>query len=158
MALRLYRLSIKPSRETTRPALRISCSRISNSRVVTSTGLPSQVTSRVPGSSATPLISTLPRFTSGFGAPQNGLDARRQLARVEGLGKIIVGAQLEADDAIHVFAARGQHQHRDAAGEAQPLEDFETVQAGQHDIQHDQVIAALLRGFQRACLHECIAP
>ncbi len=95
------------------------------------------------------MTSTLAAIDPGFRAPQNGLDARRQFARVEGLGKIIVGPELEANDTIHVFAARRQHQHRDAAGKAQPLENFETVQARQHDIQHDQLVTALLRGLQR---------
>ncbi len=95
------------------------------------------------------MISTFAAIHLGFGTPQNSLDARRQFARVERLGKIIVGAQLQTDNAIHVFAARGQHQHRDAAVDAQTLENLKPIQAGKHDIQHDQVVAALLRRLQR---------
>ena len=34
------------------------------------------------------------------GAAQHALDARQQLARIEGLGHVVVGAHLEADDAV----------------------------------------------------------
>jgi hypothetical protein len=84
-----------------------------------------------------------------LGAPQDGSNARRQFARIERLRKIIVGSQLQADDAIDVFAARGQHQNRNAAGGAHALQNLESIQARQHNVQHDQVKAALLRCFER---------
>ena len=37
-------------------------------------------------------------------AAQHRVDARHQLARVEGLGEVVVGAHLEADDAVDVVA------------------------------------------------------
>ena len=85
-----------------------------------------------------------------FVAPQNGADARGQFARVEGLRQIIVGAQFQAHDAVHIFAARGQHQHRDFAFLPQPLENLEAVDARQHDIEHHQVDAGLQRLLQTA--------
>jgi len=39
-------------------------------------------------------------------ATQHGIDARRQLGRVERLGQIVVGAQLQAADAGLQVAAR----------------------------------------------------
>src|SRR5229473_8346027 len=42
------------------------------------------------------------------GAPQHALDARQQLAQVKGLGKVVVGPHLQADDAIDRLAAPGQ--------------------------------------------------
>ena len=45
-------------------------------------------------------------------AAQDGAQAGLQLARLEGLGEIIVGADLEPDHAVHRFAARRQHQDR----------------------------------------------
>src|SRR5215218_3866394 len=45
-------------------------------------------------------------------APQNGLDARDELARVERLRQVVVGADLEPDDLLDVLVARRQHQDR----------------------------------------------
>src|SRR5437764_12992915 len=44
---------------------------------------------------------------------QHGADARKQLAQLTRLGEIVVGAELEADDAID--GARGCGQHDDRA-------------------------------------------
>ena len=49
------------------------------------------------------------------GATQHGSDARHQLARRERLGEVIVGAEIQAEDAIGFHAARRQHHDRDAA-------------------------------------------
>ncbi len=50
---------------------------------------------------------------SGFRrAAQDRLHAREQLARIERLRQIVVGAEIEPDDAIDVVAARREHQHR----------------------------------------------
>ena len=61
-----------------------------------------------------------PRLPVGRAAPQDSPDASQQLARIEWLGKIVVGADLEADDAVDVFAARRQQQHADLGAGAQP--------------------------------------
>ena len=45
-------------------------------------------------------------------APQHRLDARQELARIERLGQIIVGADLEADDAIGLLGHGGQEDDR----------------------------------------------
>src|SRR5262249_10445187 len=45
-------------------------------------------------------------------ATQYRLDSPEQLARVEGLGDVVIGAELESDDAIDVLATRGQHDDR----------------------------------------------
>ena len=45
-------------------------------------------------------------------AAQDRAQPRQQLARLERLGQIIVGAHLQADHAVHGVAARGQHQDR----------------------------------------------
>src|SRR5688572_20210347 len=45
-------------------------------------------------------------------APQYRLDASDELARVEGLRQVIVGADFEADDAIDVVALGGEHDDR----------------------------------------------
>src|SRR3990172_3668696 len=42
-------------------------------------------------------------------AAQYGLDAGRQLARIERLRHVVVRAQLESHDLVHVVAVRGEH-------------------------------------------------
>ena len=42
-----------------------------------------------------------PRGAPSPRAAQDGADARQQLARLERLGQVVVGAQLQADDAVH---------------------------------------------------------
>ena len=75
----------------------------------------------------------------GLDAPQDGMDARRQLARIEWLREIVVGAQFEADDAVDIFAARRQHQNRLMLDLAKLPQYFKTVETRQHHVQHDQV-------------------
>src|SRR5690606_15966671 len=43
-----------------------------------------------------------------FLAAQHRFDARQELARIEGLAEVIVGARFQANDAINGFIARGQ--------------------------------------------------
>ena len=84
-------------------------------------------------------------------AAQNRADAGQQFAWLEGLGQIIVGADLQADDAVHRVALGGQHQHRylgrragqgtDAPAHLQP------VHVGQHQVQQHQIG----HGFRRPC-------
>ena len=73
-------------------------------------------------------------------AAQHRVDARHELARVEGLRQVIVGAHLESDDAVDVFAFRRQHDDRNAlARGAQATADRQAVLARQHEIEHDQM-------------------
>ena len=72
-------------------------------------------------------------------AAQHGLDPRHQLARLEGLGQVVVGSELEADDAVHHVAARGEHDDRHAARLADLPADGEAVHARQHHVEDDDV-------------------
>ena len=73
-------------------------------------------------------------------AAQHGMNARQQLARVEGLGQVVVGADFEADDAVNVFAFGRQHDDGRAVVRcAQAPADGQAVFAGHHQVQHDQV-------------------
>mmetsp|Transcript_21671 Transcript_21671/g.84405 ORF Transcript_21671/g.84405 Transcript_21671/m.84405 type:complete len:428 (+) Transcript_21671:1981-3264(+) len=85
----------------------------------------------------------LARRARGFGrraAAQHRVDAGQQFARIEGLGEIVVRADLQADDAVHVLDLGGQHDDgRAVVGGAQPAADGQAVFAGQHQVQHDQV-------------------
>ena len=128
VALRLYKASISASRESGRPAARINCSRMSNSTVVSSTGLPSQRTSRAAGSRVTPLTSSLAGGSErGRRTALDRSDARHEFAGVEGLWNVVVRAVLQANNAIWLVAPRGQHQNRHATLLPDTPKDFESV-------------------------------
>ena len=82
---------------------------------------------------------------AALGTAQDGRDAREQLHQRERLGDVVVGAELEAAHAIELGAARREHDHRHAAGRAAAAADppahLEAVEVGQHDVEHDQVVA-----------------
>ncbi len=86
-------------------------------------------------------------------AAQHGADAGHHLARVEGLGDVVVGAQLQADDAVGVIDPRGEHDDRDGGGGgvgAQGAGDVEAVAVGQHQVEHEQVGALAAQGAHGA--------
>ena len=71
---------------------------------------------------------------------EHRVDAGDELARIERFAEIIVGAHLETDDAIDVFAFGCQHDDRDRfAGAAEATAHRQAVLAWQHQIQHDQM-------------------
>ena len=74
-------------------------------------------------------------------APQHGVDARDQLARIEGLGEVVVGAHLEPDDAVGLLAPRRQHQDGRRLVPAGPefAAEDEPVIAGHHQIEDDEI-------------------
>lgn len=78
-------------------------------------------------------------FGPAPGAPQHGPQARDQFARLEGLDQVVVGAELQAEHAIHKVAARGEHQHWHAGAQTEPLADLQAVAARQHQIEHRRV-------------------
>jgi hypothetical protein len=87
----------------------------------------------------------------GVARRRRSTHAREQFARVERLAEIVVGAELEADDAIDVVRACGEHDHGDVvAGRAQLAQRGQAVHAGHHQVQHDQVGALALEAlFER---------
>ena len=93
--------------------------------------------------------------------PQDRGDAQRELARLEGLGKKIIDAFFEAGDPVLRLGSRGQHQDRHAAAlgcvGAQTGGEFESVLAGHHDVEDDEIEGEILerrirppRHFRRA--------
>ena len=64
-------------------------------------------------------------------AAHHALEARAQLARVERLGDVVVGADLEADDAVDDVAGAGDHDDADVVALAQVAREREAVLAGQ---------------------------
>lgn len=88
------------------------------------------------------------RGGGGGGAATDGADAGEELTSVEGLGEVVVGTHLETDDAIDVFAAGGEEEDGVGGGGADALEDFEAVDAGEHDVEEDHGPGAGARGFE----------
>ena len=74
-------------------------------------------------------------------APQDGLHARDQLARLEGLGQVVVGTEFESDHAVHHVAAGGQHDDRDVAFLADLAAQRKAVHLGEHHVEDGGVVA-----------------
>ena len=72
-------------------------------------------------------------------AAQQGPDPGQQLLALEGLDQVVVGAAVEAVDAILGLGPRGQHQDRHVALGAQAAADLDPVEAGQAEVEDDQV-------------------
>ena len=83
------------------------------------------------------------------GAAQQRLDAQVQFFGVEGFGQVIVGAGLEAFDALGPGTARGEDQHRRRQAGGAPLrQHVKPRQTRQAEVEDDQVI-----GFAAALIH-----
>ncbi len=84
------------------------------------------------------------------GAAQHRFDSQDQLTRRKGLGDVVVGADLEAGDALVGLAERGQHDDRQVRmlGAHSPAH-FEPVDLGQHQVEHHQVGPVGGNGFKR---------
>ena len=83
---------------------------------------------------------------------KHGADAGDQLARAERLGDIIVGAGLEAADAVALLAARGQHDDRHVGrrrAAAQAAADFDPADALDHPVEEDDVGPHFIGQHQR---------
>ena len=80
------------------------------------------------------------RCGSAILPPQHSADAGQQLTRVEWLGEVIIGADLEADDAVDVLSLCRQH---DDGGKAwlcaQPARDRQAILTRHHPVEHQQV-------------------
>ena len=74
-------------------------------------------------------------------AAQGHFHPRQQFQRLEGLGDVVLGPQMQAPDFIRHLLHGGQKDHRRALA-GHPLHHGEAVQARQHHIQQHQVEAA----------------
>src|SRR6266516_1725818 len=75
----------------------------------------------------------------GTGATQEGPHPGDQLAEGEGLGDVVVGAHLQADHAVNLGVAGGQHQYRDCAGGPDAAADVPAALGRQHQVEHHQI-------------------
>ena len=72
--------------------------------------------------------------------PQHAAHPRQQLARLEGLGQVVVGTRAEPGQPVGDRAGRGQHDDADrAAGAAQPFHDGKAVLARHVDVEDQDV-------------------
>src|SRR6516225_5510424 len=91
------------------------------------------------------------RGAQEIGAAQERLDAREQLGERERLGEVVVGAELEAEDAVELGRLRSQHQdRRRAAARAQRLRHLETVEPRHHEVEDEQVGGPLALARERS--------
>src|SRR4029077_9862473 len=86
-----------------------------------------------------------------LGAAKQRLYARDQLARAEWLGDVIVGAHLQADDAVGFITARRKHENRQAIQRIIPPNLPANVQTGefrQHEVEQQEIRWRFLEGIQ----------
>ena len=74
-----------------------------------------------------------------LGPAQDGPDAGDELARAERLGQVVVGAELEPEQLVELVVASGEHHDRDRRVAAQLAGDVEAVEAGQAEVEDDEV-------------------
>ncbi|MCY1361660.1 hypothetical protein D9M69_483320 [compost metagenome] len=81
------------------------------------------------------------RVRAAAAAPDQRQQACFQLGDGEGLGQVVVGAEVEAAHAFVERVLRGQDQHRGAVvAPAHRLEHGQPVLAGQAQVEHDRVV------------------
>ena len=117
-----------------------------------SSGAPSSTALRAPGSSRRPPISIARLERRGrvaAAAAQDGADARDHLGRAERLDHVVVGAQLETDDAVGLRAARGEHDDRHGRLAPQLAADLAPVAVRQRDVEQDEARVAAAEELQR---------
>src|SRR2546427_4212590 len=88
----------------------------------------------------------------GLAAPQHGAHPRRQLAEAEGLGDVIVGAELEPAHAIVFGCARGEHDDRNVLGVGSPAQDpadFHAAEDRKVQIEDHEVWRTIGHRFER---------
>jgi hypothetical protein len=83
------------------------------------------------------------------GPAQQRAHPGHQLAGAVGLGEVVVGAEVEAEQQIVLGRAGGQHDDRDRRVDPQHPAHVEPVDLGQHEVEDDQVgdlAAGVLQG------------
>ena len=137
--------SISRSRESTRPACCASTQSSSNWWPVSARGSPVKFyCARIAVDLEPADAQARPRHRRGAPA-QDRAQPRQQLARAEGLGEVIVGAELESDDAIGLLAARGEHQDREIGSGPHAATHLEAIEIGEHHVE-DQGVDPAARG------------
>ena len=77
------------------------------------------------------------------GAAEQGVDVCHQHPQLEGLGQVIVPAQLQPHDDVHFFIGRCQEQDGHPGSPAHRAAEIEAGAVRQGDVQHQQVAGIL---------------
>ncbi len=89
---------------------------------------------------------------AGLGlAAQHGPQPGHHHSGAEGLGDVVVGAQLQTSDDVGLFALGGEHDDGYVAGLGVALEqlaDLQPVYARQHEVQEDQIRGLAAGGLE----------
>ena len=88
------------------------------------------------------------------GPAEDRLDPGDQRPRVEGLGHVVVGAELEAHDRVDVVVACREHQDGRVASAADLAADLEPVELRQQEVEDDEVRivpGVAIEGFLAVC-------
>ena len=127
-------------RSTTTPGSEASSARRSNSFSVSCSSRPSSVARRARHVDLELADDErLAMLGAARRAAGHGADPRDELAQAEGLDDVVVGAQLEPDDAVDLLALRGDHDDRHVGAGAQLPADRETVDVRQPNVEQDEV-------------------
>src|SRR5438034_851928 len=80
-----------------------------------------------------------PRGVVTGGAPQQSAYSSDELHKTEGLGNIVIGAELQTAHPVHLLPSRCQYQHQGVArSRSQFFEHVKAGDPGQHHIQYDE--------------------
>ena len=79
-----------------------------------------------------------------MGAAEQSADASNQLTRREGLDEVVVGTELEADDAVLDLALGGEHDDGNVGGLADGTAHALAGEFGQHEVEDHEVERVLL--------------
>ena len=91
--------------------------------------------------SVDPATSQLYIMADAFAAPDEHFGAGDQLSQIKGFGQIVVGPVIEQSDDGVDFGYRRQNQHRSViSARANAAQDVHAAHAGEHQVQHDQVV------------------
>ena len=84
-------------------------------------------------------VSVLDDVALRVALAQPGANARQQFLDRKRFGDVVVGADVEARDAVGDAVVGGQHDDRHAALGANALADFDAVHSRQHQVEDDEV-------------------
>jgi hypothetical protein len=79
---------------------------------------------------------------------EDGADARDQFARFERLGEVIVGAEVEREQAVRLRSARRNEDDADIGFVAELAADLHAIDLGHHDIEDDEAELVTARQLQ----------
>ena len=94
-------------------------------------------------------VTTTASSSAGVGAAQRGPQPGEQLVHPERLGHVVVGAGVERRDLVRLRVARRQHDDRHALHAAQPADHVDAVDAGQPEVEDDDVGMVARREIER---------